>query len=143
MKSGWLQKRQGVPLAAHPFYAVNDELSIQDELLFKSERVVVPSFLQRKMLQLMHSTHLGMGGCVRRGRESFFWPGINAQVKDYIYLSAQYVFLFNLNNVESHWNHMMFQLIPGPKWLLTHLHAMSATTSSMLIISHHFLRSTF
>ena len=25
-----------------------------------------------------------MGGCIRRGKESFFWPGMNAQVKDYI-----------------------------------------------------------
>ena len=69
VKSGWPQKRQGVPLAAHPFYTVKDELSIQDELLFNSECVVVPSSLQRKMLQLMHSTHLSMGGCIRRGRE--------------------------------------------------------------------------
>ena len=55
-----------------------------------------------------------------------------------IYLSA-HVFLFNRNSVESHWNHMMFQLIPGPKWLLTCLHAMSATTSSLLIILIIFL----
>ena len=48
VKSGWPQKRQGIPLAAHLFYAVKDELSFQDELLFKSERVVVPSSLQRK-----------------------------------------------------------------------------------------------
>ena len=84
VKSGWPQKRQGVVLAAHPFYTVTDELSIQDGLLFKSERVVVPSSLQRKMLQLLHSSHLGMEGCIRRGRESFFWPEINAQVKVYI-----------------------------------------------------------
>ena len=84
VKSGWPQKRQGVPLAAHPFYTVKDELSIQDELLFKSERVVVPSSLQKKTLQLLHSSHLGMGVCIRRGRESFFWPGMNAQVKNYI-----------------------------------------------------------
>ena len=44
VKTGWPQKRRGVPLAVHPFYAVKDELSIQEDgLLFKSERVVVPS----------------------------------------------------------------------------------------------------
>ena len=142
VKSGWPQKRQGVRLAAHPFYTVKDELSIQDELLFKSERVVVPSSLQRKMLQLMQSTHLGIGGCIHRGRESFFWPGMNEQVNNYI-SKCPICLSFNRNSVESHWKHMMFQLVPGPKWLLTCLHAMSTTTSSLLIISHHFLRSTF
>ena len=36
------------------------------------------------MLQQIHRSHIGIGGCLRRAREVLYWPRINAEVKDYI-----------------------------------------------------------
>ena len=76
-------EKTGSSAGSTPILCCKNEQSIQGGLLFKSERVVVPSYLQRKMLQLLHSSHLSMEGCIHRGRESIFWPGMNAQVKYY------------------------------------------------------------
>ena len=36
------------------------------------------------MIQRIHSAHLGIEGCLRRARECLYWPGITAEVKDFI-----------------------------------------------------------
>lgn len=32
----------------------------------------------------LHSSHLGIESCLRRARECVFWPGMNAELKDFI-----------------------------------------------------------
>ena len=36
------------------------------------------------MIQRIHSSHIGIEGCLRRARVSLYWPGMDAQVRDYI-----------------------------------------------------------
>ncbi|PIK56749.1 hypothetical protein BSL78_06330 [Apostichopus japonicus] len=36
------------------------------------------------MLDKIHSSHLGIDGCLRRARECLYLPGMNAELKDYI-----------------------------------------------------------
>ena len=36
------------------------------------------------MVQLLHQSHIGVEGYLRRAREVIYWPGMNAEVKDHI-----------------------------------------------------------
>ena len=36
------------------------------------------------MIEMVHSSHLGIEGCLRRAREVFYWPRMNAELKDVI-----------------------------------------------------------
>ncbi|CAC5423138.1 unnamed protein product [Mytilus coruscus] len=36
------------------------------------------------MIMRIHSSHIGVEGCLRRARESLYWPGLNSEVKDFI-----------------------------------------------------------
>ena len=36
------------------------------------------------MIQRIHSSHIGIEGCLRRARVSLYWPGMDAQVRDCI-----------------------------------------------------------
>ena len=47
-------------------------------------RVDIPKVLRRDMLERIHSSHIGIEGCLRRARECLYWPGMNADVKDFI-----------------------------------------------------------
>ena len=38
----------------------------------------------REMKRQIHSSHLGIGSCLRRARESLFWPGMSAEIKEMI-----------------------------------------------------------
>ena len=40
--------------------------------------------MRREMLEAIHYSHLGIASCLRRARDVLFWPGMSAQVKDFI-----------------------------------------------------------
>ena len=57
---------------------------VQDGLIFKSNRVVIPKELRADMLKKIHTSHLGIDGCLRRARECLFWPQMNYDIKQFI-----------------------------------------------------------
>ena len=36
------------------------------------------------MLHKLHQLYIGVESCLRRARESIFWPGVNQQIKDFV-----------------------------------------------------------
>ena len=85
IQSGWPATKNEVPQEASPYFDVRDKLSVQESLIFKGERVLVPKLLRNDMIKRVHSTHLGVEGCLRRARECFYWPGMNAEIKKSIF----------------------------------------------------------
>ena len=61
-----------------------DEMSIQDRLIFKGERVVVPQASRSELLRLIHNSHLGVNGCLNTAHECLYWPGMTADIKNYV-----------------------------------------------------------
>ena len=82
--TGWLEHKRDVPSEADPYFNSRDELSVHNGLLFKSERVIIPVSLRQDVIQQIHSSHLGIEGSLRRAREAFYWPLMNAEIKDAI-----------------------------------------------------------
>ena len=69
---GWPERREAVPSDIRAFYSYRDELTVQDEILF---RVIVPAAMRAEMLKKIHASHIGIEGCLRRAREILYWPG--------------------------------------------------------------------
>ena len=81
---GWPAEWNTVPAQVTPYYNIQDKLSVQDGLIFRSERVIIPKALRGEMKQKIHSSHMGAESCLRRARECIFWPGMNTEVKEMI-----------------------------------------------------------
>ncbi len=81
---GWPDDKADLPSQVMPYFHYHDELTIQDGLIFRGERVCIPLGLRQVMKEKIHSSHIGIEGCLRRARECIFWPNMNADVKDYI-----------------------------------------------------------
>ena len=81
---GWPENRTKLPEQLTPFFSFRDELAVQDGLIFKADRVVVPRKLRTDMINKIHSSHLGTDGCLRRARECLFWPRMSYDIKQYI-----------------------------------------------------------
>ena len=82
---------EGWPVNVHkcdpvlrPFFQFRDALIVQGNLVCRGPRLFVPSTLRKEFMSLAHSSHIGLGGCLRRLRECMFWPGMSAQMKDFI-----------------------------------------------------------
>ena len=84
IQQGWPSTKSGVLGALHAYYDFRDELTVQNDLVFKGSVVVVPAALRREMMEACHATHIGMEGCIRRAHESMYWPRMATELKEYI-----------------------------------------------------------
>lgn len=74
---GWPEIKSHVVKDIHAYWNYRDEISVVEGILFKGERLIVPTSLRAEMLKLIHEGHLGIESCRRRAREVLFWPGMS------------------------------------------------------------------
>ena len=84
IQSGWPESKAEVPPCLISYYDSRDELTVQGDLVFKSHQLVVPLCLRKEMMEAIHASHIGIEGCIRRARESLYWPRMSAELKAYI-----------------------------------------------------------
>ena len=63
-----------------PYHNFLQELSVVDGVIIKSNRVVVPTSLRQRMLQIIHEGHMGIEKCRSRARRSLYWPNMNDDI---------------------------------------------------------------
>ena len=80
IQRGWPDTRAEVPISARSYWGFRDELTLQDGLVFKGNKVIIPKQLQKLMLKKIHCTHQGPEACIRRARDVIFWPGMTAEI---------------------------------------------------------------
>ena len=61
-----------------------DELAVQDGLILKGERLVIPLRMRDEVKQKLHQSHRGIQSFLRRGREVVYWPKMGKEIKDFI-----------------------------------------------------------
>ena len=81
---GWAEGKKLAPELTHPYFDMQDELTLQDGLTFKANSVVNPKNLRADMKARIHSSHLGTESCLRRAGEGIYWPVMSAEIKQYI-----------------------------------------------------------
>ena len=84
IQEGWPAEISQVPESMRCYYSFREELISQEGLIFKGDRLVIPKALREDMMQRMHRSHLGIQGCLRRGREVMYWPRMNEEIKEFI-----------------------------------------------------------
>ena len=80
IQQGWPHQKQQVPLEARPYFDCRDELVVEQGIILRGLRYVIPQALRREILKWLHSSHMGVDTRVRRARTSIYWPGMNAEV---------------------------------------------------------------
>ena len=81
---GWPEERKNVPPTITVYFSFRDEISVQDGLLFRGDRVIIPKRLRGLMKEKIHASHMGVESCLRRARECIYWPNMSAELKEYI-----------------------------------------------------------
>ncbi|XP_055690611.1 uncharacterized protein K02A2.6-like isoform X3 [Lutzomyia longipalpis] len=80
VQKGWPNSSNEVPKCIRHFFSFRDELDFTDGLLFKGDRIVVPSEERSNALKNIHAGHSGVQASLRRARESVYWPGMSSEV---------------------------------------------------------------
>ncbi len=76
---GWPATKQHLPNQRQVFWHFREELSIADDHVLKSTRVIVPLSLRAIMLEKIHQSHSGPEYCLRFARDAVFWHGMASQ----------------------------------------------------------------
>ena len=81
---GWPENKSAIPIEAKPFHKCRSELRAEGGLIFRNDRIVIPTMLRKEVLKQIHGSHLGLNACYRRAKETVYWPGITAELKQII-----------------------------------------------------------
>ena len=79
---GWPIDCRMLPHELQTFWNYREDLSMENRLITKGARLVTPSTLRRKVLELIHEGHLGIEKYMLKARDSVFWPGISNDIRE-------------------------------------------------------------
>ena len=81
---GWPSSIKEVPSELQPYWTFREELTIEDGLILKGTRIVIPNKKHEAILQLIHEDHLGLNNCKLCAKETVYWPGLDDQLEKLI-----------------------------------------------------------
>ena len=82
--NGWPAKPTSVPASLRPYFAVCDELSTADGLIFRGQCVINPASQRNAALASAHEGHQGVGKCRARACAVMWWPGMSTDIRSYV-----------------------------------------------------------
>jgi transposase InsO family protein len=74
---GWPTSIKDVPQVLKPYWCYRDEITIDNGMLMKGQRIIIPSILQVEILGKLHAAHQGAEKTKLRARTSVFWRKMN------------------------------------------------------------------
>ncbi|CAB0001686.1 unnamed protein product, partial [Nesidiocoris tenuis] len=57
------------------------EYTLDNGILFKGQRVIVPKILRNAVLQVLHRTHIGISKMKQLARRYVYWKGIDNDIE--------------------------------------------------------------
>ena len=121
---GWPDERDNIPKPLRRYWCYRDELSVEDGLITKGDRVVIPQSVQSEVLERLHAGHQGIEKYKLRAKSCIYWDGINKDLEDMAKRCPTCLELRKSNEKET----LMLQEVPTRAW--AHILFTSTTTST-------------
>ena len=84
IQQGWPKTIKEVPPEIQKYWTFQEELMIEDGLILKGTRIVIPDGKRGEILKQIHGGHLGLNKCQMQAKETVYWPGLNDQLEQLI-----------------------------------------------------------
>ena len=86
---GWPDQRKRCPQELWEFWNFRCDLIIDDGLVLRGDRILIPKILRKQVLEAIHTAHQGETKCILLAKESVFWPGITNDIRDMIHRCSE------------------------------------------------------
>jgi len=73
--NGWPKKLKEESEINH-FYKIRSDLTVEDEVVYFDNRVIIPTILRYGMLKQLHNSHQGVCKTKELAKHHMYWPGI-------------------------------------------------------------------
>ena len=110
--NGWPEKRQRLPVHLRNYWNYRDELTIEDGILQKNHKFIVPKNLQKQYLTRIHEGHLGISKCLQKAREYLFWTNYSNDIQEEVEKCA----LCQENDTSTTTKHKFYSEVPPFPW---------------------------
>lgn len=82
-ETGWPDKHSATA-SIRPFLPMSAEFCIENGLLMRGNRIVIPPPLRRELLSKIHTGYQGITKCRERARQSVWWPGVSKELEELV-----------------------------------------------------------
>ena len=72
IKVGWPETKGELSHLVLPYFGIRDELSVDDDVVVRGERIVVPNSLRRDLIRRLHYAHSSVVSSLSRARECIY-----------------------------------------------------------------------
>ena len=66
-----------VPHVLQLYWTFREELTVEDGLILKGTRIVIPAKKHEAVLKLIHEGHLGLNKYKLHAKDTVYWAGLN------------------------------------------------------------------
>ena len=92
-----------------------DELTIEDGLLLKNTRIIIPTSKRDDLLRQIHCGHLGTIKCQLCAKETVYWPGITKGIEDMVH-NCETCLRFSVNKPKAKLDNALGHEVPAIPW---------------------------
>ncbi len=78
--TGFIRGRDKLLVCVRQFWAMRNDLSVDDGLVLYSKRIIVPKVARADVLRRLHAAHQGIVRTKARARQLVYWPGITNDI---------------------------------------------------------------
>ena len=78
---GFPELKSSLSPSLQRYWGMKDELYVIEHVPFKGHKMLIPSALRTQVLEGLHAANQGVTGMLANARERFFWPGLDAAVR--------------------------------------------------------------
>ena len=79
---GWPEKPQNLPKSIRPYWSMKDFLTVEDGIIMKGSRIVVPEKMRGEILDRLHASHQGVEKTRLRARTCVYWRNIDRDIEE-------------------------------------------------------------
>ncbi len=79
--NGWPESEKKCHQEIRQYFSVRADISLEDGLLFKGHRLIIPQSERSETLRVLHLGHYGSEKMTLRARETVYWPGITGDIE--------------------------------------------------------------
>ena len=83
---GWPSTIKEAQCAIQLYWTFHEELTVEDGLVLKGTRIVIPNKKCEAILRLIHRGHLGLNKCKLHTKDTVYWPGLNDQLEKLVFI---------------------------------------------------------
>ena len=117
IKQGWPSTIKEVPSVLQSYWIFREELmiEIEDGIILKGTRIVIPAKKCEAVLKHIHEVHLGLKKWKLHAKETVYWPGLNDQLEKLI-VNCELCLKYSQSKCKQKPNMSLGQEIPLHPW---------------------------